>query len=127
KKEGAEDDGAAGEQHLLRITSVPAGAEVLVDGASVGRTPYLGKGIDPNAPHAITLKKDGYENHEHMISASDWSRTGKGVQTVKLNVKLRKAGGAEPAKAEPGAGAKDKAAGEGEAAAKPKDEAPASE
>jgi len=53
----------------------------------------VGNQIDPASPHAITLKKDGYENHEHMIGTSDWSRPRNGVQTLKLTIKLRKASG----------------------------------
>jgi uncharacterized protein (TIGR02266 family) len=74
---------------VLKISSTPAGAEVIVDGASVGKTPYLGNDVDPALPHSITLKRDGFEDHEHMISASDWPRAHSGVRTLKLNVKLR--------------------------------------
>jgi serine/threonine-protein kinase len=85
---------------LLRVTSVPTGAEVLIDGKSVGKTPFQSKEIDATAPHALTIRKDGYDNHEHMISSSDWTR-GKGkqanTQNVRVAVKLRKTPGAEPA------------------------------
>jgi hypothetical protein len=115
-KDKATESAAGGQgQHVLRITSSPSGAEVVVDGASVGKTPYLGNQIDPASPHAITLKKDGYENHEHMIGSSDWSRPHNGVQTLKLSVKLRKAAGG-------GGGEKSKGA-DTEAAAAPADTA----
>jgi len=86
-------------QSLLKISSTPAGAEVLLDGKSVGKTPYQGKQIDFSAPHAVTVKLDGYEPYEHMIGASDWTKA-KNVQTAKVAVKLHKAGGATAAKGE---------------------------
>jgi uncharacterized protein (TIGR02266 family) len=76
---------------VLKITSSPAGAEVLIDGNSVGITPFSSKEIDPGAPHAITLKKDGFETHERMIGASDWSRPhGSSPAALKVSVKLHR-------------------------------------
>jgi hypothetical protein len=89
----------------LKITTTPAGAEVILDGNSVGKTPLLAGDVDPGAPHVITLKKDGFEAHEHMISSSDWPRPHNGVRTLKVNVKLRSTSGGEAAKpAESGEG-----------------------
>ena len=77
---------------VLKITSTPAGAEVIIDGSSVGSTPFISKAIDPAAPHAITVKKDGYESTERMIGGLDWSRPhGNTPQSLKVNVKLRRA------------------------------------
>jgi uncharacterized protein (TIGR02266 family) len=84
--------------NVLKVTTTPAGAEVIIDGNSVGRTPFVGSDVDPSAPHAITIKKDGFEDHERMISGSDWPRAKAGVRTLKVNVKLRSTGGGEPAK-----------------------------
>src|SRR4029079_7901182 len=53
---------AAGAGNFARIISLPSGAEVLIDGQSVGKTPFIGKDIDPSAPHALTVRKDGFEN-----------------------------------------------------------------
>jgi uncharacterized protein (TIGR02266 family) len=76
---------------LLKITSTPAGADVSIDGAPVGVTPFTSRDIDPGAPHAITLKKDGFETHERMVGASDWSRPhGSTPPALKVNVKLRR-------------------------------------
>ncbi len=82
---------------LLKITSSPTGAEVVIDGIPRGNTPFSSKDITPDATHAITVKKDGYEAHERMISGSDWSRPRGGTQSLKFNVKLKRTGG-EPAK-----------------------------
>ena len=71
------------------------GAEVLIDGQSVGKTPFASKDIDPTSPHALTLRKDGFETHEHMISPSEWIK-GKGPGTsLKVAVKLHKKAGGE--------------------------------
>ena len=71
---------------------------MIIDGNSVGTTPYSGGDVDPALPHAITVKKDGYEAYEHMIGGSDWPRPKNGVRTLKLNAKLRSTGGGEGAK-----------------------------
>jgi uncharacterized protein (TIGR02266 family) len=87
----------------LKITSSPAGAEVVIDGVPVGTTPFSSKEIDPAGTHAISVKKDGFESHERMISGSDWSRGKGGAQSLKFNVKLKKVGGeAKPAPADTG-------------------------
>jgi uncharacterized protein (TIGR02266 family) len=80
----------------LKITSTPAGAEVVIDGVPVGTTPFSSKEVSADGTHAITLRKEGYESHERMISASDWSRGKGGVQSLKVSVKLKKTGGEPP-------------------------------
>jgi hypothetical protein len=65
---------------------------VVIDGAAVGTTPFQSKDIDPTAPHAITVRKEGFEPYERMISGSDWSRGRGGAQSLKMNAKLRKTG-----------------------------------
>jgi hypothetical protein len=89
----------AGASHVLKITSSPTGAEVIVDGSSMGTTPFSSGDVDPSLPHSVTIKKDGYEAYEHMIGGSDWPRPKGGVRTLKLNAKLRSTGGesAKPA------------------------------
>ena len=64
---------------------------MLIDGKEVGTTPFVSKEIDPASPHAITIKKDGYEASERMVSGLDWSRPhGNSPQTLKVNAKLRR-------------------------------------
>ena len=88
---------------VMKITSTPSGAEVLIDGKEVGVTPFLSKDVDPASPHAITIKKDGYEPSERMVSGLDWSRPhGNNPQTLKVNAKLRRSAAA-PAAASPAA------------------------
>jgi uncharacterized protein (TIGR02266 family) len=85
---------------VLKITSSPPGAQVLIDGKEMGTTPFVSKEIDPAAPHAITIKKDGYEANERMVSGLDWSCPhGNTPQTLKVNAKLRRSAAAAPAAA----------------------------
>jgi uncharacterized protein (TIGR02266 family) len=84
----------------VKITSSPAGAQVLIDGKEMGVTPFVSKEIDPTSPHAITIKKDGYEPNERMVSGLDWSRPhGNNPQTLKVNAKLRRTAAAAPPEA----------------------------
>jgi hypothetical protein len=77
-------------QRLLKVISTPTGAEVLLDGQSVGKTPFQGSDIDADAPHAVTIKLDGYETHERTIGASDWQKAKGNQETARISVKLRK-------------------------------------
>jgi len=90
---------AAAGPATLKITSVPGGAEVLIDGTSVGTTPFQSKDVDPNAAHAITVKKDGFEPQERAISAASWQHPRSGP-SLKVTVKLKRSA-AEAPKAEP--------------------------
>jgi uncharacterized protein (TIGR02266 family) len=102
-------EAAPAEKPVLKITSSPAGAEVVIDGSTVGTTPYSSKDVDPTAAHAITVRKDGFEAHERMISGSDWTKSRSGGQTLKMNIKLKRTGAPEgaPSKDESGGKASD--------------------
>jgi len=93
-------EAAPAEKAVLKITSSPTGAEVVIDGSSVGTTPYSSKDVDPTAAHAITVRKDGFEAHERMISGSDWAKSRSGAQSLKMNIKLKRTGPA-PSEAAP--------------------------
>ena len=83
---------------VVKITSSPSGAQVLIDGKEMGVTPFVSKEIDPASPHAITIKKDGFEPSERMVSGLDWSRPhGSTPQTLKVNAKLRRSAAAPAA------------------------------
>ena len=86
----------------------------------MGKTPYMGKDIDPSAPHALTVRKDGFETYEHMVSSSDWIRGKGAAQTLKVVVKLRKTKGA----GEPESGGEKKPEKAGEPAESGKAESP---
>jgi uncharacterized protein (TIGR02266 family) len=83
---------------VLKVTSSPPGAAVLIDGRELGNTPFVSKEVDPSSPHTITIKKDGYEPSERMVSGLDWSRPhGNSPQTLKVNAKLRRTAAAPAA------------------------------
>jgi len=101
-------EAAPAEKPLLKVTSSPSGAEVVIDGSTVGTTPFSSKDIDPTAAHAITIRKDGFEAHERMISGSDWTKSRSGAQSLKMNIKLKRTPSeAAPAKDESGGKASD--------------------
>lgn len=90
---------AAAPVRQIRITSSPSGADVLMDGAYAGRTPYTQSDVDFTTARSITLLKDGYEPHQQMVAndSAGWTagKRVKGRPTVVLVVsaKLRKTGG----------------------------------
>src|SRR5690349_10512675 len=53
----------------VRITSEPAGATVVIDGAEVGTTPYEAA-IEPG-PHSIALRHDGYDASSREFEAAE--------------------------------------------------------
>jgi uncharacterized protein (TIGR02266 family) len=95
--------------HQVHVTSKPDGADITLDGQTVGKTPLSASIADITAPHFIAVRKDGFETFEQMISSSSaWSKTkaakGKGVvQVLKINAKLKPVAGAGtgPAEARP--------------------------
>jgi len=96
----AEAPPVATDRPTLKITSSPAGADVVIDGVPVGTTPFSSRDVSADGTHAISVKKDGYEPHERMISGSDWARGKGGAQSLKFNVKLKRSGGEQkPAEA----------------------------
>jgi len=91
------DESASG--HQIRVTSKPAGADVAIDGQVVGQTPLSTSIADVSSPHFLSVRKEGFETFEQMISAtSAWAKTkgAKGqaaVPTLKINAKLKASGG----------------------------------
>jgi uncharacterized protein (TIGR02266 family) len=87
--------------HEIRVTSKPVGADVALDGQTVGKTPYSVGIADVTAPHFIAVRKEGFEPFEQMISASSaWSKTkgAKGkpaVLVLKISAKLKQVAGSE--------------------------------
>ena len=56
----------------IELVSVPAGADVSVDGQSVGKTPFsLTNGVKPGASYSFRLQLDGYESWERRVSVRD--------------------------------------------------------
>ncbi|MBV8151015.1 MAG: PEGA domain-containing protein, partial [Candidatus Eremiobacteraeota bacterium] len=53
----------ATENAAIYVVTLPAGADIWVDGAYVGRTPVLVDGL-PGGRHMITAAKTGWDSHE---------------------------------------------------------------
>lgn len=60
----------AGASELVLVRSLPEGATVLVDDEEKGTTPLLISGL-PHGRHRITLRKDGYQDHQRLIHVPD--------------------------------------------------------
>ncbi len=94
---GGQEAGGAEAVYWLRLRSSPTGAEVLIDGQAEGKTPFQRRIFDTSRPYAVTVRKEGYEQHEQMVSASDeWVKKGK-VHTLTIAATLTKIVDAEPA------------------------------
>jgi uncharacterized protein (TIGR02266 family) len=78
---------------VLKVASTPAGAEVILDGNSIGTTPIADKSIDPAGTHTVTVKKDGFDTQQRMFGKGDWSKTAQGP-SLKMNFKLKRTRGA---------------------------------
>jgi|GEM_PF-2925581 formylglycine-generating enzyme required for sulfatase activity len=51
---------------LITVTSEPYGADVLIDGKNVGKTPYVNQKIS-RGPHRVELRKEGYNGLVKVI------------------------------------------------------------
>ncbi|MFO1518544.1 MAG: PEGA domain-containing protein [bacterium] len=86
-----------------KITSNPTGADILVDGKKVGQTPY--DGPLPLGKHKLTLKKDGFYEHEQPLTmtmntpfASDVTlKTSEAGQYINKGRELMRQGQFQPA------------------------------
>jgi hypothetical protein len=75
---------------------------VFLDGETEGPTPFQRRIFDPTRAYALSVRKEGYEPHERMISASDaWVKI-RGEYQLTITVKLRKLAGAGAASAPEG-------------------------
>jgi len=89
--------------HWLRVRSVPSAAEVYIDGVKEGATPFERRMFDIARPYALSVRKDGFESHEQMLSASDpWIRRGKQF-SLTIATRLKLTTGAAPAQPAPAA------------------------
>lgn len=74
----------------LRVRSVPAGAEVFIDGESEGQTPFQRRIFDATRPYALSVRKEGYEPYERLLSSSDPWVKARGEFILTVTVKLRR-------------------------------------
>jgi uncharacterized protein (TIGR02266 family) len=58
-------------EKLVEVSSTPAGADVVLDGKRVGRTPFTIHKLDLSKAHAIEVKRSGYLPQSRNVSATD--------------------------------------------------------
>jgi uncharacterized protein (TIGR02266 family) len=90
--------------YLLKVRSVPPGAQVLIDGEPMGQTPFQRRILDADKPHTVSIRKPGYLLYERSISPSGpWVKDGN-TKTTNVAARLTKSK-AQPAEtsAAPGA------------------------
>ena len=76
--------------YLLKVRSVPPGAQVLIDGEPMGQTPFQRRILDVDKSHAVTIRKPGYESYERNVSPSDaWAKDGN-TEIMNVTAKLKK-------------------------------------
>jgi hypothetical protein len=87
--------------YLLKLRSVPPGAQITIDGEPMGQTPFQRRILDVDKNHTVTIRKHGYEPYEHIVTPGDgWEKDGN-TEILKIVAKLRKSNGesASPAAA----------------------------
>ena len=58
-------------EKVVEVASTPAGADVMLDGKRVGKTPFTIHKLDLSKTHALELKRAGFVTQSRSISASD--------------------------------------------------------
>ncbi len=78
--------------YLVKVRSLPPGAQVLIDGEPMGPTPFQRRILDIDKPHSVTIRKPGYLPYESSISVSGtgtWVKDGN-TETMHVFAKLKK-------------------------------------
>jgi uncharacterized protein (TIGR02266 family) len=79
--------------YLLKVRSVPSGAQVLIDSEPMGQTPFQRRILDVDKNHTVTIRKPDYDPYEHIVAPSDaWVREGN-METMKVTAKLKRSKG----------------------------------
>jgi hypothetical protein len=83
----------------LQLNVEPAGAEVLVDGASVGKAPLAGEVFVEPGKRAIEARLDGYTTAKATVDIAAGASREVPLRLVKSEVSSEKAAGSSPANA----------------------------
>jgi hypothetical protein len=79
--------------YMLKVRSLPSGAQVLIDGEPMGQTPFQRRILDIDKNHTVTIRKPDYDPYEHIVAPSDaWVREGN-TETMKVTAKLTRTKG----------------------------------
>jgi hypothetical protein len=82
---------AAVRPRAVEVSSTPAGADILVDGALVGRTPALVRNVDWQLPHELQLRSNGYQPQLLRVGANDGFRARGSEDVLPLHATLQPA------------------------------------
>jgi hypothetical protein len=58
-------------EKVVEVATTPSGADVVLDGKRVGRTPYTIHKLDLSKSHALEIKRSGFVSQTRSISSSD--------------------------------------------------------
>jgi uncharacterized protein (TIGR02266 family) len=76
--------------YMLKVRSLPVGAQVLIDDEPMGPTPFQRRILDADKSHKVTIRRLGYEPYEHIVTPADaWAKDGN-TETMKLVAKLKR-------------------------------------
>jgi hypothetical protein len=85
--------GSAGQAeivYLVKVRSLPVGAQVLIDGEPMGQTPFQRRMLDMDKPHTVNVRKPGYVSYDGTISPTgSWVKEGNTL-TLHVSAKLKK-------------------------------------
>ena len=85
--------------YLLKVRSIPVGAQVLIDGEPMGQTPFQRRILDVDKPHVLGVRKPGFELYERGVTPGDaWIKDGN-TETLSVSAKLKKSKSQSPAPA----------------------------
>ena len=90
-------------EKIVEVATTPAGAEVMLDGKRVGKTPYTIHKLDLSKSHALELKRTGFVSQTRSISATDTfeSKGDKDVLAVAMTLEAAPAAAPTPPKPHP--------------------------
>lgn len=79
--------------YLVKVRSMPVGAQVLIDGEPMGQTPFQRRILDMDKTHSVSIRKPGYLLYERSITPSGpWVKDGN-MQIMNVAAKLTRAKG----------------------------------
>jgi outer membrane biosynthesis protein TonB len=82
--------GQAETVYLVKVRSLPVGAQVLIDGEPMGQTPFQRRMLDMDKPHTVNVRKPGYVSYDGTISPTgSWVKEGNTL-TLHVSAKLKK-------------------------------------
>ena len=88
--------GSAGQAetvYLVKVRSLPVGAQVLIDGEPMGQTPFQRRILDIDKSHTVTVRKPGFLPYESSVSPSRPGQKTATPQTLGVFAKLKKTQG----------------------------------